>query len=114
MLEEIQEKFLSDIRHSEILLVVEGKRDREALRRAGLDNIVEISGRRLERVVDIVKSKQSQVTILTDYDKEGVKQHKRLKKLFLSDDIKVDDSFRREFKRVFLVNRIEELNGYFK
>jgi len=114
MLEEIQEKLLSDIRHSETLLVVEGKRDREALRRAGLDNIVEISGRQLERVVDIVKSKQSQVTILTDYDKEGVKQYKRLKKLLLSDEIKVDDSFRREFKRTFLVNRIEELNGYFK
>jgi len=114
MLEEIQEKLLSDIRCSETLLVVEGKRDREALRRAGLDNIVEISGRQLERVVDIVKSKQSQVTILTDYDKEGVKQYKRLKKLLLSDEIKVDDSFRREFKRAFLVNRVEELNGYFK
>ena len=114
MLEEIQEKLLADIRHSETLLVVEGKRDREALRKAGLDNIVEISGRRLERVADIVKSKQQQVTILTDYDKEGIIQYKRLKKLLLSDEIKVNDIFRREFKRVFLVNRIEELNGYFK
>jgi len=79
-----------------------------------LDNIVEISGKQLERVADIVKSKQSQVTILTDYDKEGVKQYKRLKKLLLSDEIKVDDIFRRKFKRVFLVNKIEEINYYFK
>jgi 5S rRNA maturation endonuclease (ribonuclease M5) len=114
MLEEIQEKLLADIRYSETLLVVEGKRDREALRKAGLDNIVEISGRQLERVVDVVKSKQSQVTILTDYDEEGVKQYKRLKKLLLSDGVKVNDIFRRDFKRAFLVNRIEELNGYFK
>lgn len=114
MLEEIQEKLLADIRYSETLLVVEGKRDRGALRKAGLENVIEISGRQLERVVDIVKSKRTQVTILTDYDKEGVRQYKRLKELLLSDEIKVNDIFRREFKRAFLVNRIEELNGYFK
>lgn len=114
MLEKYQEKFLTAVQDSEILILVEGKKDRKALEMAGLDNIVEISGKSPEKVVDIVKEKQPHVTILTDYDEEGIIQYKRLKSLFLSNEINVDDSIRAEFKRTFLVTKIEELSGYFK
>lgn len=114
MFEEHQEKFLTDIRKSGILLLVEGKKDRKVLERVGLDNIVEISGKQLDKVADIVNEKQSHIVILTDYDKEGIKQYKRLKSLLLADGIKINDRLRRDFKRTFLVNKIEELVSYFK
>lgn len=114
MFEENQEKFLLEIRNSGTLLLVEGKRDRKVLENAGLENIIEISGKQLEKVADIVNGRDSKVTILTDYDKEGIKQYKRLKNLLLTNGIKIDDKLRRDFKRIFLVDKIEELISYFK
>jgi len=114
MFEEHQEKFLAEVQNSGTLLLVEGKRDRKVLEKVGLDNIIEIGGKRLEKVADIVNGKETKVTILTDYDKEGIKQYKRLKSLLLAEGMEIDDRLRREFKRTFLVNKIEELVSYFK
>ena len=115
MFEENQEKFLLELRsNNETVILVEGKNDRKVLERVGLNNIVEISGKQLEKVADIVNEKQLNVAILTDYDKEGVKQYKRLKSLLQANGVKVNDNIRRNFKRTFLVNKIEELSNYFK
>ncbi len=114
MFDEHQTKFLADIHDSKTLILVEGKKDRIALEKAGLSGIIEISGKRPEKVVDIIKEKKKTVIVLTDYDKEGIKQYKRLKDLLIADEIKVDDTVRRDFKRTFLVNKIEEFNSYFK
>lgn len=114
MLEEHQEKLLIGLRNSDTLIIVEGKKDRKALERAGLDNIIEISGKSPEKVVDIVNDKQLQVAILTDYDREGIKQYKRLKALFQGNGIKTDDNLRKNFKRVFHINTIEEFVSYLK
>ncbi|MEM5797326.1 MAG: toprim domain-containing protein [Candidatus Aenigmatarchaeota archaeon] len=114
MFEEHQKKFLSDIQKSNVLLLVEGKKDYEALKKAGIDNIFEISGRQLEKIADLIKTTCTRVAVLTDFDGEGIKQYKRLKKLLLSNEVKIDDDIRRKFKHIFHVNKIEELNGYFK
>ncbi len=114
MFNERQTKVLADMQNSKTLLLVEGKKDRIALEKAGLGNVIEISGKRLEKVVDIIKEKQTAVAVLTDYDKEGIKQYKRLKRLLIADEIKVDDNIRRDFKMTFPVSKIEEFNSYFK
>ena len=114
MFEEYQEKFLDIVRNSGNIIVVEGKKDRKALEKSGLENIFEISGKSLEKVVDIITGKKLQIIILTDYDKEGIKQYKRLKSLLRPTEIKINDNIRRKFKRIFKVNKIEELNSYFK
>lgn len=114
MFEENQEKFLTRMQNNRSLIIVEGKKDSRVLREVGLENIMEISGKQLEKVADLVKEKQSEVIILTDYDKEGVAQYKRLKNLLVSSDIKIDDTARRDFRKIFPINRIEELSSYFK
>jgi len=114
MLETYQEEFLNNIRGYENLILVEGKKDRRVLEKLGLENIIEISGKRLEKVVDIIQKNGKQVSILTDYDKEGIKQYKRLKKLLSATEIKVNDKIRRDFKRNFLITKIEELSSYLK
>ncbi len=112
MLDIHQEKLLSDIRDRNILLIVEGKKDKKALERMGLENIFEISGKRLENVSDNIK--HTLVAILTDYDREGMKYYKRLKSLLIANEIAVNDDIRRKFRKVFFVNKIEELNSHFK
>lgn len=114
MLEEHQEKFMTEMRNSGTVILVEGKRDRKVLEKAGLTNIIEISGKQLEKVADIINGCETKVTILTDYDKEGIKQYTRLRDLLLTQGTKIDDRLRRDFKRTFLVNKIEELVDYFK
>lgn len=108
MLDNYQKRFLNQVNDSKILILVEGKNDRKALKGVGLENIIEISGKHLEKVADILEQRGEKVAILTDYDKEGIRQYKRLKNLLIPTGIKIDDNIRRNFKRTFLVNRIEE------
>lgn len=114
MLTEKQQKFLNEIEENGAIFIVEGKNDKKALEKFNIKNILEISGKQLEEVSDIVKNRGGLAVILTDYDGEGVKQYNRLKKLLITNDIRIDDDIRRNFKRTFLINKIEELNGYFK
>ncbi len=108
-----QEKLLEILKESG-LIIVEGKKDRKVLEKMGLKNIVEISGKALEKVVDIIQEMGQQVIILTDYDKEGTEQYERLKNLLLSDGLREDNNIRNLFKATFSVNKIEELKFYLK
>lgn len=114
MFEEHQKQFIKYMQTTGDLILVEGKNDRKVLEKMGLENIFEISGKQLDTVADILKTRQQKVIILTDYDKEGIRQYKRLKSLLLANDIKINDSIRRDFKRNFLVNKIEDLSSYFR
>ena len=114
MLTEKQQEFLNEMEDNGAIFIVEGKNDKRALEHLNIKNILEISGKQLDKVADIVKNKWETAVILTDYDEEGMKQYDRLKKLLITNDIKIDDEIRRNFKRTFLINKIEELNGYFK
>lgn len=98
----------------ESVILVEGKNDRKVLEKIGLENILEISGKRLEQIVSILEEKGGKVTILTDYDSEGIRQYKRLKSLLNTTDVEVDDNTRRKFKTKFLINKIEEMQVYLK
>lgn len=114
MLTKKQQKFLNETEDNRAVFIVEGKNDKKALEHFNIKNILEISGKQLDRVADIVKNKWESAVILTDYDEEGMRQYDRLKKLLTTNGIKINDEIRRGLKRVFFINKIEELNGYFK
>ena len=61
-------------------LIVEGKRDKKALKSLGLKNIITIEGKPLYKVVEIVSARK-EVVILTDFDKKGREIGKRLRHL---------------------------------
>lgn len=114
MFEENQAKYIEDILNSGTAILVEGKKDRKVLEDVGLENILDISGKRLDDVSSQIRKKYTKVIILTDFDREGVIQYKRLKSLLMSDEVEVDDNSRRKFKKMFLVNRVEELVTYLR
>ena len=87
------------------LIIVEGKRDEEALRLFGFNRIIKISGKPLEEVVRKVDEK---VAILTDFDEEGRKIKRELVRMFERKGVKVDNYLRRLI-RSFGITKIEEL-----
>lgn len=62
------------------LLIVEGKKDKKALKSLGLKNIIAIEGRPLYEVVENIKTRK-EIVILTDFDKKGRYIEKKLRYL---------------------------------
>jgi 5S rRNA maturation endonuclease (ribonuclease M5) len=105
---------IEKLKEEEGWVIVEGKKDSTALKLLGLKNIISISGKSLEEVVEkTISLNPSYVTILTDFDKEGESIASRLSTLFSLHKIKVDQVFRNKFKTL-KIHQIEELNSFKK
>ncbi len=65
----------------EKLIIVEGKKDKKALKSLGVKDIIAINGRPLYKVAEIVSKTKKEIVILTDFDKKGRAIEKRLKHL---------------------------------
>jgi len=103
-------KRLTELFHDDnVVVVVEGKRDRAALQSVGLadENIVTVSSRRLNEIDSMVDGKR--VVILTDFDSAGLKLMKRINAYLQSANVNVDMESRKRFGWIFPVQRIEEL-----
>ncbi|MCS7105852.1 MAG: toprim domain-containing protein, partial [Candidatus Aenigmarchaeota archaeon] len=107
---EIQKEVLN---YKEVPIIVEGKRDEEAIRKLGFQKIFKISGKPLEKVLDEVKDYKS-VVILSDFDEEGKKIFAKLRRLFSSHRIKVHTFLRNKIKSIFKIKKIEEINSLIK
>jgi 5S rRNA maturation endonuclease (ribonuclease M5) len=94
------------------LVIVEGINDKKVLLKFGIENVIDISGKSFDEVLDKVKN--NSVIILTDFDKEGRKKAHFLTKIFQLNGIKVDTTLRKKFKSIFKVQKIEELNSLIK
>jgi 5S rRNA maturation endonuclease (ribonuclease M5) len=113
--QEIEEKLfkiLEEIKDKQV--IVEGKRDREALCLFGFTKITTINKGLYETVEDI---KGKEVIILTDFDPEGRKIARKLNLFLQSLGYKVDRETRRKIGFMFTrlkIKKIEELRGVLK
>jgi 5S rRNA maturation endonuclease (ribonuclease M5) len=105
------ERLLELLRDSTI--IVEGKRDREALNGIGLSDVIVISGMPLEPFIEKL-SKNKKYTILTDYDREGERKNKEICKLLQKSKFKLNLRFRRLFRSSFGITKVEELIKFSK
>ena len=93
-----------------ILFVVEGKNDKKALLALGLENVLDISGRRLSDIANyICSSNFRQIAILTDFDKEGNEKHKLLVKLLEINVVKINSQLRKKFISIFKARKVEDI-----
>jgi 5S rRNA maturation endonuclease (ribonuclease M5) len=112
---QIKEVFVELKNNENAAVVVEGKKDRKVLSRLGFKNIFEISGKSLHDVIENVKSNEPvSAIILTDFDRDGEEKASQLTKLFLNENIKINSSFRKKFKTLFKIHKIEEINSFTK
>ena len=113
--QEIEEKLfklLEDIKDKQV--IVEGKRDREALCLFGFTKIITIN-QGLYETAEQIKGKE--IVVLTDFDPEGKKIAKKLNLFLQSLGFKVDRETRRKIGFMFArlkIKKIEELRGVLK
>lgn len=89
----------------ESLVLVEGKKDKKALEKFGIKNVIELSGKPLFKLTEFEK----EVIILIDNDEEGDKILRELLQGFQLNKVKYSLRFRRELGKLG-IRKIEELN----
>ena len=94
------------------LIIVEGKKDKVALEKLGIKNILVLNGPLYKNIEEI--SKHKEVVILTDLDKEGRKLFPRLNSRLQERGIKVDNNFREFLFKETKLRQIEGIDSYIK
>jgi 5S rRNA maturation endonuclease (ribonuclease M5) len=93
----------------DVTIIVEGKRDKKALNFIGLNRVIDISGKSIEKLVGLLKKDQKHV-VLTDFDGEGEKKNKIICEFLERNKFSFNQRLRQVFKNSFGITRIEELN----
>lgn len=77
----------------DVLTIVEGKKDVAALRAFGFTNLIELTGKPLYAVVELVE-KGTIVQLLTDLDSEGKKLFSQLRADLTQRGVRIDNELR--------------------
>lgn len=111
-LEEFQ-GIMDKIRGSGILVIVEGKKDRAALQRLGIKNIIELSKKPIFQIVEEIVNLGRECIILTDLDSEGKELYSKLNSNLQKFGVKVDNRLRDFLFRNTRLRQIEGIGTYF-
>lgn len=110
--EELQE-WIHELRDSDLLIIVEGLKDKRALVRVGMEEKkVRHLNKPLYAIVEEIAEKEKQVVILTDLDEKGKQLYGKLKKDLAAHGVRVDYVFREFLQRRTKVSHIEGLASY--
>jgi 5S rRNA maturation endonuclease (ribonuclease M5) len=92
----------ADIEDGSAVVVVEGERDRRALRRLGLSGSILLvhRGETLAQTAHRLAGRPRRVVVLTDWDREGGLFARRLKGFLEPERIVLDLEYRRRFARI--------------
>lgn len=104
-------KYIDKIKKSNILVIVEGKKDTKALQELGIKNIIELSKKPLFDIIEKVSSKNKDCIILTDLDKKGKQLYGKLNSGLQRHGVRIDNKFR-EF--LFRKTKIRQIEGLVK
>lgn len=101
-------KFFRDLREisENVLIIVEGKRDKIVLERLGIKNVYTIY-----ELYKINFRKYREAIVLTDNDKKGRRLYKRIKEILEAEDLIVRDNYRRIFYKIIKTRSVEYLNS---
>ena len=102
---------LEKLKLSEKPIIVEGKKDKEALKKLGITKTFTIK-EPLFKLCENISKKHKEVIILTDLDKEGKRLYSKLKENLERNGVKVDDHFRRFLFKETRLTQIEGINKY--
>ena len=101
------------IKKADKLIIVEGIKDKEALRVLGIKKVITLKNKPLYKVIEEAAEKTKEAIILTDFDKEGKKIYSILKKGLQKHRIKVDMQFREFLIKNTEVSCIEGITNLF-
>jgi 5S rRNA maturation endonuclease (ribonuclease M5) len=104
----IIEKLIKESKNK--IIVVEGEKDKKALKKLGVFHVQSISREPIFKVIEKVKKKNRDVIVLVDLDREGKKKLTQLLSGFEREGVKVDLRFYEEFKKT----KIRQIEGILK
>ena len=102
---------IEKIKNTNILVIVEGKKDRLALERLGIKNIVELSKKPLFQIVEEIASSNDDCIILTDLDKKGRELYGKLNSDLQKNGVKVHNELREFLFRNTKIRQIEGMSS---
>jgi 5S rRNA maturation endonuclease (ribonuclease M5) len=105
------EKLIDILRDSTV--IVEGKRDKQALLGLGVSDVLDISGQALESFVENLE-KDKKYIVLTDFDREGEKKRKSIFNFLEKNKFKFDKKKGLLIKNSFGFTKVEELIKFSK
>ncbi|MCX8168735.1 MAG: hypothetical protein N3E39_00705 [Candidatus Methanomethylicia archaeon] len=112
-------KLLKKLDENVDLILVEGKRDREALRRLGCKSNIIVIGEihkpifELTREIEL-RNTELRIAVLMDFDEEGEKLNKKIEGIFEGCNVVIEKTLKDKLKKAMLkrnIRRIEELIG---
>ena len=109
--EEFQD-FIDNTITSNILVIVEGKKDRIALQKLGINNIVELSKKPIFQIVEEISNSNDECIILTDLDKEGKQLYSKLNSNLQKHGVKINNKFREFLFKNTKLRQIEVIDSY--
>lgn len=106
--------YIEKIKDSGVFIIVEGVKDKDALRELGILNVFALNRMPLYKVVEIVAKKAQECMILTDLDSEGKKLYAKLNHDLQRHGVRVDNSFREFLFRHTSLRQIEGISKYIR
>lgn len=110
-----QEEFsilIEKIKDSNILVVVEGKKDRAALNKIGIQNIIELNKKPLFQIVEEIANSNDECVILTDLDKKGKEIYAKLNSNLQRNGVRINNKLREFLFKKTKLRQIEGLTTY--
>ena len=102
-------KFIIKLARTEKTVIVEGRKDKEALEALGAGNVFCLNHRPVYEVAEEVAARSRKVVILTDLDREGKKLYGKLRTHLQLLGVEVDNYFREFLLRKTKIRQIEGL-----
>ena len=99
---------IEKMKNSNILVIIEGRRDRAALEKLGIMNLMELSKEPLFQIVEEISSSNDECIILTDLDKKGRELYGKLSSDLQKNGVKINNKLR-EF--LFRNTKLRQIEG---
>lgn len=106
------EEWVALLRQTEKLIIVEGRKDKEALAAYGVPGVVTIAQKSFYAAVEGIAAAAREVIILTDLDREGKGMYKKLCSHLQKRGVKIDHVFREFLFKKTHLTQIEGLPHY--
>ena len=100
------------IKESNTLVIVEGKKDKAALQKLGINNIIELNKKPLFQIVEDIANSNDECVILTDLDKKGKELFGKLNSDLQRRGLRVNNKFREFLFKHTKLRQIEGIDTY--
>ena len=100
---------INKIKQSNQLIIVEGKKDRAALEKFGIKNIIELNKKPIFEIIENISDNNKNCIILTDLDRQGKELYGKLNSGLQQRGVKINNNFRNFLFKNTKLRQIEGL-----